>query len=315
MSTEWWKSKDSFEAALREHGSISAAVEVLGGIGKTTARKFRLRHGIELNPQPKRTRVEWGYGPAELIRPATIEETETMLSFSDLHFPYEDVRLVESALALARHLQPHNIVLNGDVNDFFPLSRFNTGLERIDELQAEIDVANEFRVALRQACPDSRFIETEGNHDNRIYSYVCNNARALKSLRALERRSLFLYDELGIQWFPGAGFRPRPWFLVKHGSIVRAESGASAKAEQALAGISGISGHTHRLSTYRRGGYVKRQWTEQGCLCRLDPDYVTGSPNWTQGCVVVQFSTRTDAFTVEEVQVQDSRFVYGGRVF
>lgn len=315
MSTEWWKSRESFEAALREHGSISAAVEVLGGIGKTTARKFRKLHGIDLNPHPKTARVDWGYGPAELVAPATGEETETLLSFSDIHFPYEDATLVESALALAKHLQPHNLVLNGDVNDFFPLSRFNTGLERIDELQFEIDAANAFREALRQACPDSRFLETEGNHDNRIYSYVVQNARALKSLRALERRSLFRYDDLDIRWFPGAGFRIRQHFLVKHGTVVRAEAGASAKAEQALAGISGISGHTHRLATYRRGGYVRRQWSEQGCLCRLDPDYVTGTPNWTQGCVVAGFSTKSDAFTVEEVQVRDGRFVYGGTTF
>lgn len=255
----------------------------------------------------------WGYGPAQLLEPGTTEDTEVVVSLSDLHVPYHDVTVVESAIRLVKKLKPHTVVLNGDVADFFQLSRFNYAMERIDHLQEEIDEANLIRAAVRKAAPNARILENEGNHDSRIITYTQKNARALTSLRALEPERLFNWNELEIRGFPGAGFRLRKNFLVKHGTLVRGEAGATAKAELLQAGVSGVSGHTHRLATYRRAGYDTRQWTEQGCLCRLDPDYVVGSPNWTHGLLVGQFSTRSESFLVEEVQAVDGRFVYGGK--
>lgn len=258
------------------------------------------------------TKIDWGYGAAKLVRPATKERSETVVFVSDIHVPYDDPAAVKATLALIESVQPHRVVLNGDIADFFQLSRFNKSLERIDLLQDEIDAANAIRRAVREAAPNAVLDETQGNHDHRIISYVEANARALTSLRALDPAALFGYGELEINWHPGAGFLLRPNFLVKHGDVVRGEAGATAKAELLKAGISGISGHTHRLATYRRAGYgPPRQWTEQGGLMRLDPDYITGPPNWTQGIVVGEFSTKSDAFVIHEVPLIDGTLRLG----
>ena len=82
----------------------------------------------------------WGYGAAPLIRATTRRASETIVFVSDLHAPYHDEGALSSAFNLIRRVSPDRIVLNGDVNDFFQLSRFNTGLERLESLQAEIDV-------------------------------------------------------------------------------------------------------------------------------------------------------------------------------
>lgn len=259
--------------------------------------------------------VGWGFGSAPLLVSATTEETETLVSLSDIHFPYADTALVDSALRLIKKLKPHNVVLNGDVNDFFQLSRFNTGLHRMDDLQDEIDMGNDFRAAVRKAVPNARIMENLGNHDSRIISYVEQNARALKSLRALDPEHLFEYVKHEILSFPGAGFRIRPEFLIKHGTIVRGAAGASAKGEMEKAGISGISGHTHRLAPFRKSGYSNRVWWEQGCLCRLDPEYVVGPPDWVNGIVVCQFSTSSSAFLVEPAEAVGDHLVYGGKKF
>jgi predicted phosphodiesterase len=255
----------------------------------------------------------WALGTAALVPPSTREETETVLFLSDLHFPFQDADLVASALRLARRLRPHRVVLNGDVNDFFQLSRFNTCLERLDDLQDEIDEANAFRAALRRAVPDAVIDETLGNHDERLIRYVEQNARAMTSLRALEPSRLLAADELDIRRHDGAGLRLRPHFLVRHGTLIRKHAGWSAKAELESAGISGVSGHTHRLGVFRLGGYRPLQWAEGGCLCGLNPDYVVGTPNWQQGAVVGQFSTKTHAFALEEVQAFGGMLLYGGR--
>ena len=259
--------------------------------------------------------VKWGHGAAKLVTPSTKERTELVVFGSDFHFPYHDRKAIESFLWMVHKLQPHRVVLNGDIADFFQLSRFNVSGDRIDKLQEEIDMANEFRRLVRAKAPNSVLDETLGNHDDRVVTYVHKNAQALKSLRALTREELFGYRELNIHGHPGCGFLLRSGFLVKHGTMVRSEAGASAKAELQLSGISGISGHTHRLARYVKGGYVQREWLEQGCFCRLDPDYVTGAPNWRQGCAIGEFSTKTDNFVLHEVPYVDGKLRFGKEAY
>ena len=275
------------------------------------------RHSLRrlvMSPEPptwEAPPIKWGHGAAQLVKPATKESTELVVFGSDFHFPYHDPSAIASFLNMVAQLQPHRVVLNGDIADFFALSRFNVSGDRIENLQEEIDQANAFRSDVRSAAPNAVIDETLGNHDDRIITYVHKNGPALKSLRALKPKELFLHDELGITHHPGAGFLLRKSFLCKHGTAVRSEAGASAKAELNLAGVSGISGHTHRLARYRKAGYVQREWLEQGALCRMDPDYVTGAPNWTQGCAIGEFSTKGDSFVLHEVPFVDGRLRFG----
>lgn len=275
-----------------QSGSVDKAA-LANGLPRKKFRDACTANGVTAAPP---VIERWGFGPAPLVK---ARANEIVVFLSDIHFPYQDAAAVASSLSLIRSVRPDRVVLNGDICDFFQLSRFNKALERLDSLQDEIDMGVRFRRDVRNAAPDSWIDETEGNHDNRVTSYVKQNARALASLRALEPANLFGYQELGIHWHSGAGFRLRPDFLVKHGTIVRGEGGAAAKAELLAAGISGVSGHTHRLATYRRAGYAQRQWTEQGCLCRTDPDYVVGKPNWQQGIAVGEFTR--DHFHIHEV--------------
>lgn len=255
---------------------------------------------------------QWGFGGALAVEPAKTKGDEIVVFGSDFHVPFHDRDAVTSFINLVKATKPDRVVLNGDIADFFQLSRFNTSQDRLDTLQQEIDMSNnEIRRAVRSAAPNAIIDETEGNHDNRIRSFVLHNARALSSLRVLEPANLFGYHDLEINWHPGAGFLLRPQFLVKHGTFVRGEVAATAKAELMQAGISGISGHTHRLGTYRRHGYVQRQWSEQGGFMQMDPDYIVGIPNWTQGCCVGEFSTTSDAFLIHEVPYRDGKLRLG----
>ena len=256
---------------------------------------------------------KWGLGQAKLVKPSTSASSESVVFLSDLHIPYHDEAAVASALRLIRKTKPDRVVINGDVADFFQLSRFNIGHQRLDSLQEELDEANAFRINVRRAAPNAVIDETEGNHDSRVKTYVQHNARALVSLSVLDPDSLFKYRDLDIQAHPGAGFRLRKHFLVKHGTLIRQDAGATAKAEYNQAGISGISGHTHRLAKYIKAGYEHREWSEQGCLCQLRPDYVVGAPNWVQGIAIGEFSTRTTSFHVELLQIHDGKVRYGGK--
>src|SRR5690349_22276797 len=100
---------------------------------------------------------KWGMGQAKLVRPSAngSSTSESVVFLSDLHIPYHDEAAVSSALRLIKKLRPDRVVINGDVADFFQLSRFNTAHQRLDSLQEEIDEANAFRVDVRKSAPNA----------------------------------------------------------------------------------------------------------------------------------------------------------------
>lgn len=257
----------------------------------------------------------WGEGRAEIIEPSTKERWEVGLLVSDIHAPYHDKQLIESVIKVLEHLQPHFVVLNGDINDFFGLSRFNKAQERLELLQSELDIGIEIRKAFREAAPNARFYETIGNHEERLLTYPGFNAPALRSLRSLKPSSLLGLDELEIRQFPQHGFRLREEFVVEHGVIVRSTSGASAKARLEATLISGIMGHTHRFDSYHKSGYRDLSWYEQGCLCMLNPDYVKGGANWKQGFAIGTFSTKTPNFNIQLVPAVGRGFIFDNKHF
>lgn len=320
----WWRDRELLEAVVGNHDGPTGAARAHSA-KQSTLSVWWGRHGFapgrpggkrKALPAILQDEVPWGHGEAKLVRPATREDTELVVSGSDFHFPYHDPEAVRSFLNLITVLQPHRVVLNGDICDFFQLSRFNRDGIREDQLQEELDQGNAFRAAVREACPDATIDETEGNHDRRIRDWLGANAPALKGLRVLGPAVLFEHAQHDIRSHPGCGFRLRQTFLVRHGSVVRKGAGASAKGELDNAGISGWSGHTHRLATFRKVGYTTLQWTEQGGFFRLDPDYIAGGkPDWTRGCVVGEFSTKTDAFVSYEVPYVDGALRFGRESF
>lgn len=265
--------------------------------------------GVNAIPSPEL----WGEGLARLVAPATTESFETVVFVSDIHAPYHDQNVISASLQLIKDIKPHRVIVNGDTNDFFQLSRFNKALERLDKLQEELDMGFTILKAFRDAAPDAIMDHTLGNHDERLLTYVSFQAQALKSLDALKPVNLLRLDELEANFHPRNGFRLRPEFLVEHGQVVRKDAGASAKARLNDTLISGIMGHTHRMGTAYRSGYKDLKWYEQGCLCMRNADYVIGETNWQPGIAVGQFSTKTENFHVELVPAVGQGFLFGGR--
>lgn len=254
----------------------------------------------------------WGYGAAKLASKSTKEETERVVFVPDTHFPYQHDEHLASALRFIRRVKPHRVVHLGDLLDFHSLSRFNQEQERLDELQNEVDEANVFLRALRNAAPDAKIDLIQGNHDIRLARYVAENARALTSLRALEFKRLLHVQENGIRLHEPHGLLLRKNFLATHGVKV---TKTAAKLNAQSMGVNGISAHTHRLSRYRQNGYQPLEWVEAGTLSRLDPPYVIGVPDWQAGMAIGHFSTKTDSFVVDLIQVMDGKFLYGGKSY
>lgn len=257
----------------------------------------------------------WGEGLAKLVKPSTTEQFEIVVFLSDIHAPYHDATLLAAAIEFIKHVQPHRVVINGDTNDFFQLSRWNRTGDRLDDLQNEIDIGKQIRKMIREAAPNAMIEETLGNHDERGITYIDLNAAGLRSLSILKPAKLLGLEEYEITHHPRCGFRLRDEFVVEHGHVARSDAGASAKSRLEKTMISGIMGHTHRQAEYNRTGYRNLSWYEMGCLCLKSPDYVVGETNWQPGFAVGHFSTRTDVFNVQLVKAIGSGFIFDGKIY
>jgi hypothetical protein len=225
----------------------------------------------------------------------------------DWHVPYEDNGCVETFFGLVEEVRPVGQVFNGDMNDFYPLSRFDKSPERIELLQWELDKNREYMKRVKEGMRKDGWVKYHGgNHDDRLRKWI-NKHPEIASLRALELENLLGLRELGFEYVPYSKTMRVGRYTIHHGSKVRSQSGYTARANVEDYGMNIITNHTHRLGTYYRryGGQVV-EGRENGCMCKLDPEYVIGAePNWQQGFGVIILSDGESRY--EEVRIEGGR--------
>jgi hypothetical protein len=139
---------------------------------------------------------------------------------------------------------------------------------------------------------------------DRLRKYLWSHAQALSSLDALAIPELLDLTRYDIEYMDNFVYNN---FIFKHGNLVSKEAGMTARRELAAEGLSGVSGHTHRLAIiYRHDRAGSRLWIENGCLCRLDAEYLEGRiPDWQQGISIVSFDD--DAYFAVPLPIIDGK--------
>lgn len=169
----------------------------------------------------------------------------------------------------------------------------------------------------RRAAPKSAIYLLKGNHENRRQNFLWTAAPELAGLTSLELPKLLELDKFKIQWIE-EGAMLHNGLLVKHGNIVRQHACYSARAELERNGISGISGHTHRLGQIFKtdfgGNYT---WVEAGCLCKTtDVEYAEGQKlNWQQGIAVGFFKKDSGRFSVSPLPIVHGKLLFDLKEF
>ena len=232
-----------------------------------------------------------------------------IVQINDLHIPHHDKKALDVFMQFLKDFKPDQIVIAGDLLDFYQLSSFDKDPMRRFTIQDEIDVCYEVLKELKALCSEIHFIK--GNHEDRLRRFLWKNP-SLASIKVLELPKLLNLDSLKIEYHDYEYVFNK--FRFTHGSIVRQDSGATAKAELIKYGSSMSSGHTHRLGSYLKtdargtvGAY------EMGCLCDLEPEYIAGTPNWCQGFGVFYFDD--DRFFCQQIPIIKHEFIYGGKKY
>jgi predicted phosphodiesterase len=236
-----------------------------------------------------------------------------MIILNDLHAPFYDRDAFKAVLSFSKWYKPEYIILNGDITDFYQISKFDKDPKRINEFQDDVDCTIDLLTQIRKANPNAGIIYNEGNHEERLIKFKWNIPQ-VNSLRCMEFENLMNLKELKIQY--EQSHTPFKKTIIKHGDIVRKESCYTARGEFDKVGISGVSGHTHRLGVYFKtklsGEYM---WLENGCLCDLKPEYIKGTPNWQHGFSIGYYKSSSNRFNLDQIQIIHGKAMYGGYEF
>jgi len=220
-----------------------------------------------------------------------------VLSFGDAHGEYVDDKAYNLMLRYAKKWKPDEIIINGDMVDFYALSKFDKNPERRTTTQQEIYMAQELLGKVRSAAPTAKIVYLKGNHEDRLQKFLWRNPE-LHGMDALDLKELLGLKELGIKyvdattdyWKATSGHYKIGDLLVMHGdnrlngASTSRYAGYSAKNTMNTLQHSVLLGHTHRAAiVYQTNPSGIMVGIEGGCLCQK-----TGTANWQQGFVTFE---------------------------
>lgn len=234
--------------------------------------------------------IHFGWLCETVVDPAT---STPALKWQPIHDPHA----VAVVLAVAEREQPPLIVVLGDMLDLPGLGRWDTSPTQRQQTLSAIQSGRQFLSDLRGACPKSRIVLLEGNHEKRWRDYLMRNAPEL--LWASSVPEMLGVSEWDIEYVQPYSTKFEvstvPDTFAVHGELIGRTGGESAaKMLKAYPTRNTIFGHTHRLelafhTDWSPSNEPLLRWS-MGCgtLARLD-GAVPGStfPDWQQGFGIV----------------------------
>ena len=219
--------------------------------------------------------------------------SRTVVVSGDWHLGEHDPHALGLAFDAWQKLQPHTLILNGDIIDCLDLHKSQQGA-RVPvqrgrgtlHLGEEVTLARQVFERLRKILPHTRIIYVEGNHEARYPRYLARqNPEAYQYMPALP--DLIGLEGIGIEWQSyGVPLRVGNFYVI-HGWKCNLHS-CRTLVQDFMA--SAIQGHSHRLKAYPHTtpAGITYWGIEGGHLRNRRAAYTpTEWPQWQQGYVVL----------------------------
>ena len=232
-----------------------------------------------------------------------------------IHVPYHDKGATRAVLAALRRQKPDVIHLLGDVADCYTISMYNKDPARKFLLVDEARQVTTFLDRARDAAPGARFEFYEGNHEDRLRRYIWAKCPELAKLPGLDTRGIYGLTERNIGFHDYRSPVRIGQLWLHHGEAIRKYAGWTARAAMLKTGGNVMVAHSHRqgYAPQTTWEHTLQGW-EIGCLCRLDPEYIIGRPDWQQGFALLRLG-REAQFGVDLVRAVRGKCWIGGEEY
>lgn len=232
---------------------------------------------------------------------------KNILVISDLHIPYHNIEAITLALNYGKSAQVDTIIINGDLLDFYQLSRFHKD-PRKRRVNQELEAARQFLQILRFHFKTANIYFLLGNHDVRYQMWLESKAVELLGCEEFELGSLLRVGELGITVLDDRTLIKAGKLIITHGHLVirgvfapvNAARGAYMRAKQSV-----LIGHTHKISEHTEtnmDGDITTTWST-GCLSELSPDYNPFANGYAHGFAHVRVTDDEGRFSVKNIRI------------
>lgn len=245
---------------------------------------------------------------AEPWVPYVLEVEGRVGILSDIHVPYHSELAVSAAVGYLKRAEISALLLNGDVADFYSISRWEKDPSKRD-FRGELEAVRQFIAWIRQEFPEIRIIYKAGNHEERWQHYIWQHAPELSSDRLMSLSAWLKLDEAGVELVEDK----RPVMLgrlpVLHGhelpkGIAAPVNVARGAFMRTLSTV--LVGHSHRTSAHAESDMWHKEifcWST-GCLADLTPEYARiNRYNW--GFAVVDVHPGGE-FDVENLRINSA---------
>ena len=246
----------------------------------------------------------------EPVEPFTVKSKKVLL-ISDLHIPYHDRKAVKLALNYGIENDMDAIYLNGDVLDFYMISRFIKD-RRKRNIADELEMGRNFLKTLRDNFSGPIFYKW-GNHEDRWETFLRLNAPELLGISDFELSSILRFGEFGIQEVGSRQIAYIGKLAVLHGhefgrgmnNPVNAARGLYLRTKESC-----IVGHHHQTSEHTEkslSNEVVTTWS-MGCLSGLNPDYHSYGNKYNHGFAFVKVDKK-DNYQLDNIRIIDGKIV------
>jgi predicted phosphodiesterase len=201
-----------------------------------------------------------------------------ILLLSDIHVPYHNIQALTLALKYGLDNDVNTILLNGDIIDFYAISRFEKD-PRKRNFGHEVLMTRQFLGTLRKLFPHAAIYYKCGNHDVRYDHYIMRNAPDLLGMDEFNFESLMHLDKYNITFIPDKQIIHAGKLTILHGHELGASVFSPVNIARGLflrAKDSALCGHHHQASEHTEpniNGKITTCWSV-ACLCELHPDYM-----------------------------------------
>lgn len=218
---------------------------------------------------------------------------------SDVHIPYHAETAFGAAVAYLKKQRIDCLLINGDLADFYTISRFQKDPRKRD-MRTEVSLVRQGLAWLRSQFTSARIVWKLGNHEERWQHFLWNHAPEICDLEQVQLDRVCDVERYGVEIVDDQ----RPVVCgdlpILHGhelprgisSPVNAARGAFMRTMHTVA-----VGHLHRTSTHSEPdmwGAETVCWSF-GCLCDMRPEYARFNKwNWGFGLADVASSGTFD---------------------
>jgi predicted phosphodiesterase len=243
-------------------------------------------------PRPTRAAGEILAMPKSMAEPWTphvMKVTGPIGILSDVHVPYHSEVAVAAAVGHLKEQGLSGLLLNGDIADFYAISRYMKDPAKRD-FKGELEAVRGFLGWLRQEFPGIPIVYKAGNHEERWQHWLWQHASEISDDRRMSLTAWLDLAKLDIELVEDQ----RPVMLGKlpvlHGHEL--PKGMAAPVNVARGAwmrtlSTCLVGHSHRTSNHAESDMWHKEtacWST-GCLCDLRPEFSVIN-RWNHGFAV-----------------------------